>query len=88
VVHLGGPAVYFGGTRTFSAPSRTAWTGPLQLVATAATVCLALLDRVLIAPAVVAVAAGWAVGAAVLVTVLRRPAMRRLSDDPLAFLDR
>lgn len=81
-----GMAVYFGGTRAFSSSARSAWVRLLRLLATAATVCLALLGLVLPAPGVVVAAAAWAVGAAVLVTVLRRDRLGRVDADPMAFL--
>ena len=80
-----GLTIYLGGTRVFSSGARRWYTPLVRLAAIAATVDLALLERVLIAPAVVAVAAGWAVGAAVVVTVSQRGALRRLEKDPVAF---
>ena len=75
-----GLVVYFGGTRTFSPRSRKGWIWLPWLVLAAATACVALLGLVLSAPAVVAVAAGWAVAAAALVTLLRRGTVRRLEE--------
>jgi low temperature requirement protein LtrA len=80
-----GLAVYFGGTRVFSAGSRKWWAGLLRLAAIAGTVNLALLGEALIAPAVVAAAALWAVGAAAIITLFRRRALHRLEEDPVAF---
>jgi low temperature requirement protein LtrA len=76
-----GLAAYLAGTRAFTASSNRRWYAvALRFVAMAATVCLALLDRVLVAPAVVAVAAGWAVGAAAIVTAFRGRLAQRLRD--------
>jgi hypothetical protein len=58
----------------------------LRTVGDTADGCLALLDRVLVAPAVVAAAACWAVGVAVVVTVSGRDALRLAGEDPIAFL--
>ena len=80
-----GLAVYFGGTRVFSSGPRRWWSGLLRGLAVAATVNLALLGQVLIAPVVVVIAAAWAVGAATIITIFRRTALRRLEDDPVAF---
>jgi low temperature requirement protein LtrA len=82
----GGLTAYLVGTRSFStrSESRTVRIGTLAVLVL--TACLALLGRFVSAPVVVAIAAGWAVLAAVVVTVLRRRVVARLGDDPLAFL--
>ncbi|MET7402074.1 low temperature requirement protein A [Dactylosporangium sp. NPDC005572] len=80
-----GLAAYLAGTRVL-APARRHWYGGLvRMLVLGGTACLALLANVLVTPAVVAVAAGWAVLVAVAVT-LTRPALDRFGDDPLAFL--
>jgi low temperature requirement protein LtrA len=82
----GGLAAYLAGTRVLSVASRRWYAGLLRLLVLAATAGLALLDQVLIPPAVVAVAACWAVGAAVIVMTHHRDALDQLGEDPLAFL--
>ncbi|HKT03074.1 MAG TPA: low temperature requirement protein A, partial [Rugosimonospora sp.] len=80
-----GLAGYLAGTRVLAAMRHRWYAGLLRIVLLAATVCLALLGRVLIQPAVVAVAAGWALGAALAVSALQ-PVLRRLGGDPLRHL--
>jgi low temperature requirement protein LtrA len=80
-----GLTIYFGGTRVFSSGSRRWYAGAGRLAAIAATVNLALLQRVVSAPVVVVVAAAWALLAAAVVSVFRANALRRLVADPAAF---
>jgi low temperature requirement protein LtrA len=80
-----GLTIYFGGTRVYSSGSRRWYAAPARLAAIAATVNLALLQHVVSAPAVVVIAAAWATGAAAVVSLFRRNALRRLEADPAAF---
>jgi low temperature requirement protein LtrA len=82
----GGLTGYIAGTRALSALRRQWYAGLARVLVLAATAGLALLQHVLTAPAVVVVTAGWAAGAAAVVTWSRRGVLRRLGDDPLAFL--
>ncbi|MCR6484895.1 low temperature requirement protein A [Amycolatopsis sp. OK19-0408] len=81
-----GVTMYLAGTRVFAVGSRRWYFTVARVAVLAATVCLALLDRVLPAPAVVAVVAVWTVGAAGVTTVIRGRAKERFGQDPLAFL--
>jgi low temperature requirement protein LtrA len=82
-----GLAGYVAGTRVFNAAGRPRPLATLlRLLALAATVLLALLERVVGAPVVVVVVACWAVLAACAVSVLRRAAGHRLGEDPFGFL--
>ncbi|MGW4523776.1 low temperature requirement protein A [Amycolatopsis sp. NPDC004378] len=85
-----GVAMYLGGTRVFSTGRIPRWyTGLLRAAALAATVCLALLGRILPAPAVVAVITAWAVGATAVAAGMRhRARTSRFGGDPVAFLRR
>lgn len=82
-----GVTMYLAGTRVFAVGSRRWYFGLARIAALVATTCLALLDRVLPAPAVVVVIAAWAVGAAAVTAVLRGRTRDRLDDDPLTFLE-
>lgn len=81
-----GLTMYLAGTRSFAAGSPRWYVGLARSATLAATVCLAFLDRVLPAPAVVAVIAVWAVLCAAATAVIRRRTLARLGDDPMAFL--
>lgn len=82
-----GLTLYLSGTRVFSAgPAERWWGGMARIAALAATVCLALLGRVLPAPAVVVVVAAWAVGSTVVASGIRHRALDRFGADPVAFL--
>ena len=81
-----GLTMYLAGTRVFTAGPRRWYFGVARIAALAATVCLALLDRLLPAPAVVVVIAGWGVAAAAASSVIRRRALASFGEDPLAFL--
>ncbi|SED04920.1 Low temperature requirement protein LtrA [Amycolatopsis tolypomycina] len=81
-----GLTIYLAGTRVFATGSRHWYFTLARVAALAATVNLALLDRVLPAPAVVLVIAGWAVGAAAVTAVIRQRTRARLGEDPVAFL--
>lgn len=79
-----GLAAYFVGTRGFTVAGEDRWyVRVLRPLAIAATVCLALLHRVLSPATVVVVAAVWAVGAAVIVSLRAPSVMRRLRENPL-----
>ncbi|MFJ1767077.1 low temperature requirement protein A [Amycolatopsis sp. NPDC088138] len=80
-----GLTAYLSGTRVFSMQPRKWYVNVLQIAALAATVNLALLSRVLSAPAVVAVIAVWAVGSAALSARVRNGVLESLSDNPAAF---
>ncbi|MDT7800425.1 MAG: hypothetical protein QOI78_3858 [Actinomycetota bacterium] len=80
-----GLTTYLTGTRVFATTSQHWYVNVLQFAALAATVCLALLRHVLSAPAVVAVIAVWAVGAAALSSRLRHRTLEDLTSDPAAF---
>jgi low temperature requirement protein LtrA len=82
----GGLTAYLVGTRSFSTRSESRAVRIGTLAVLVLTACLALLGRFLSAPVVVAIAAVWAVLAAIAVTVLRRRLVARLGDVPLAFL--
>jgi low temperature requirement protein LtrA len=81
-----GLTIYFGGTRVFSSGSRRWYAGLGRLAAIAATVNIALLQRVVSLPVVVVVAAAWALVAAAVVSVFRANTLSRLKADPAAFL--
>lgn len=81
-----GLAIYLAGTRVFATGSRHWYFTLARVAALAATVNLALLSRVLPAPAVVLVVAAWAVAAAVVTAVVRHRTRTRLGEDPLTFL--
>jgi low temperature requirement protein LtrA len=79
-----GLAIYFVGTRGFTVAGEDRWyVRLLRPLAIAATVCLGLLHRVLSPTTVVVVAAVWAVGAAVIVSLRAPEVMRRLRENPL-----
>ena len=77
-----GLAAYLAGTRVFASSTRRWYAAALRILAMGATVCLALLERVLVAPAVVAVTALWAVGAATIVTLFRHRFAQHLHPHP------
>ncbi|MGW5720065.1 low temperature requirement protein A [Amycolatopsis sp. NPDC003865] len=82
-----GLALYLSGTRVFSAGPAERWYGELaRTAAMAATVCLALLGRVLPAPAVIVVIAVWTVGSTFVAAGIRHRALDRFGADPVAFL--
>lgn len=82
-----GLALYLAGTRVFSAGPAERWYGELlRTAAMAATACLALLGRVLPAPAVVVVVAVWAVGSTLIAAGIRHRALEEFGSDPVAFL--
>jgi len=81
-----GLTIYLFGTRVFAAGSRRWYLGLLRVALLAATACLALVDRLLPAPSVVAVIAVWAIGAAAVAGRIRHQALDRLGDTPAEFL--
>lgn len=81
-----GLTLYLAGTRVFSDGSRRWYHTSARIGVLAATVCLALLARVLPAPVVVVVITAWAVVATVVATGIRHRALDRFGDDPVAFL--
>ncbi|MEU7869872.1 low temperature requirement protein A [Dactylosporangium sp. NPDC049140] len=84
----GGLTAYLASTRAFSGLPPRWYASLLLIVILGATANLAQLDRVFIAPAVVLVAGGWAIGAAALVSAFRRDVLKRLAANPLGFLTR
>jgi low temperature requirement protein LtrA len=81
-----GLTIYLIGTRVFAAGPRRWYLALLRVAVLAATVCLALVDRLLPAPGVVAVVAVWAIGAAAMAGRVRHRALDRLGDTPAEFL--
>jgi low temperature requirement protein LtrA len=81
-----GLTLYLAGTRVFSGGFRRWYLGLARIAVLAATVCLAFLDRVLPAPAVVVVIAAWAVAGTAVATRIRHRALDRFGEDPVAFL--
>jgi len=80
-----GLTIYFGGTRVFSSGSRRWYAVVGRLAAIAATINLALLAEVVRAPVMVVIAAAWTVVGAVVVSLFRDNALRRLREDPAAY---
>lgn len=81
-----GLTIYLTRTRIFSTMSGRRYAAPLRILAIVATANLGQLDRVLSAPAIVAVAAAWAVGGAVIATRSRDGMLQRIQTDPAAFV--
>jgi low temperature requirement protein LtrA len=81
-----GLTLYLAGTRVFAGGFRRWYLGLARIALLAATVCLAFLDRVLPAPAVVVVIAAWAVAGTAAATRIRDRALDRFGEDPVAFL--
>ncbi|MEV6608401.1 low temperature requirement protein A [Kutzneria sp. NPDC051319] len=73
-----GLTIYLVGTRVFGTARRRWYLGLLRVALLAATVCLALVDRLLPAPWVVAVVAVWAVGTAASAGSVRHEALAAL----------
>ncbi|GAA1742546.1 low temperature requirement protein A [Luedemannella helvata] len=81
-----GLAAYMVGTRGFTLGVERRWYARLlRTLVVVATVCLALLHRVVSAPTVVVLVAVWAVAVAALVTVRGPVVMRHLREHPLRF---
>ncbi|WP_290055514.1 low temperature requirement protein A [Amycolatopsis solani] len=83
-----GLTIYLLGTRVFAAGSHRWYYGLARTAALAATACLAFLDRILPAPAVVVVIAVWGCGAAAIASTIRHRVLDRMGDDPLEYLRR
>jgi low temperature requirement protein LtrA len=80
----GGLAAYLVGTRAFRNTQETLFGRLLRAFATAATVCIGLLQHVISPSAVLAVIAVWAVGAAALVSLRKPRLLSQLASNPLS----
>ncbi len=80
----GGLAAYLLGTRAFLSTGSSRFVQLLRLLPIAITVCLALLQAVLIPAGVVAVLAGWSVLAAAIVSYRGPAVLDRIAADPFS----